>query len=190
MEVFPERPNDLGLNWMNLSPDPPDKNLGIWQDVYITTSGPVALRHPQVVSRMDLPSLETAQLTVSLEVHNANSQPVKGVLKGQIEDIQLEQPVQLGPKESRLAVFTPEQFHQLKISRPRVWWGFNTETYPGPTIPPIESLRKFLPEDKLWPINEYWTVHSDGSPERKELQVHLTRIRKLKTKELAQLTEN
>jgi exo-1,4-beta-D-glucosaminidase len=51
-------------------------------------------------------------------------------------------------------------------------WGFNTETSPGPTIPPIETLRNFLPEDKLWPINEYWTVHSDGSAERHELQVH------------------
>jgi exo-1,4-beta-D-glucosaminidase len=41
-------------------------------------------------------------------------------------------------------------------------WGFNTETSPGPAIPPLESLRKFLPPDKLWPQNEVWGFHEGG----------------------------
>jgi exo-1,4-beta-D-glucosaminidase len=39
-------------------------------------------------------------------------------------------------------------------------WGFNTETGPGPQIPPLESLQKMFPEDKLWPVNEIWDYHS------------------------------
>jgi exo-1,4-beta-D-glucosaminidase len=38
-------------------------------------------------------------------------------------------------------------------------YGFNTETGPGPQVPPLESLRKMLPEDKLWPINDFWNFH-------------------------------
>ncbi len=38
-------------------------------------------------------------------------------------------------------------------------YGFNTETGPGPQVPPLESLRKMLPEDKLWPINDFWDFH-------------------------------
>jgi exo-1,4-beta-D-glucosaminidase len=38
-------------------------------------------------------------------------------------------------------------------------YGFNTETGPGPQVPPVESLKKMLPEDKLWPINEVWNFH-------------------------------
>ena len=38
-------------------------------------------------------------------------------------------------------------------------YGFNTETGPGPQVPPIESLKKMLPADKLWPINEAWFCH-------------------------------
>jgi exo-1,4-beta-D-glucosaminidase len=38
-------------------------------------------------------------------------------------------------------------------------FGFNTETGPGPQIPPIESLRRMIPADKLWPINELWYFH-------------------------------
>jgi exo-1,4-beta-D-glucosaminidase len=40
--------------------------------------------------------------------------------------------------------------------------GFNTETSPGPAPPPIESLRRMLPEDKLWPINPAWDYHAGG----------------------------
>jgi len=38
-------------------------------------------------------------------------------------------------------------------------YGFNTETGPGPQVPPLESLRKMMPEDKLWPINDFWEYH-------------------------------
>jgi exo-1,4-beta-D-glucosaminidase len=41
-------------------------------------------------------------------------------------------------------------------------YGFNTETSPGPAIPPIESLREFIPADKLWPMNEVWDYHAGG----------------------------
>src|SRR5437667_11554326 len=41
-------------------------------------------------------------------------------------------------------------------------YGFNTETSPGPAIPVAESLEKFLPREKLWPINEKWDYHAGG----------------------------
>jgi exo-1,4-beta-D-glucosaminidase len=41
--------------------------------------------------------------------------------------------------------------------------GFNTETSPGPAIPPLESLKRFLPADHLWPIDDVWNYHSGGN---------------------------
>jgi exo-1,4-beta-D-glucosaminidase len=41
--------------------------------------------------------------------------------------------------------------------------GFNTETSPGPAIPPLESLKRFLPADHLWPIDDVWGYHAGGS---------------------------
>src|SRR5213079_2627998 len=40
--------------------------------------------------------------------------------------------------------------------------GYNTETSPGPAIPPRESLEKFIPKDHLWPIDEVWNYHAGG----------------------------
>lgn len=38
-------------------------------------------------------------------------------------------------------------------------YGFNTETGPGAQVPQLESLKKFIPDDKLWPISDLWNYH-------------------------------
>lgn len=38
-------------------------------------------------------------------------------------------------------------------------FGFNTETGPGAQPPVIESLKKMIPEEDLWPINSTWDFH-------------------------------
>jgi exo-1,4-beta-D-glucosaminidase len=50
-------------------------------------------------------------------------------------------------------------------------YGFNTETSPGPAVPPIESLRAMLPKDHLWPIDDWWNYHAGGG-QFKDLHVY------------------
>lgn len=38
-------------------------------------------------------------------------------------------------------------------------YGFNTETGPGPQVPPVESLKRMMSEADLWPINKVWIFH-------------------------------
>ena len=40
--------------------------------------------------------------------------------------------------------------------------GFNTETSPGPAPVPMESLRRMLPAEHLWPIDAWWNYHAGG----------------------------
>lgn len=43
-------------------------------------------------------------------------------------------------------------------------FGFNTETGIGAQLPVIESIRKMIPADKLWPVNnEAWSYHCTAS---------------------------
>lgn len=44
-------------------------------------------------------------------------------------------------------------------------FGFNTETGPGPQVPKLESLKKMIPGNKLWPPNEIWNYHCTHSKE-------------------------
>ena len=122
VEVFPQQPDDLAWTFVDWNPMPPDKNMGIFRDVYLTSSGPVAVRYPQVVTHFDLPSLETAHLTVNAELHNSSAVAVEGTLNARIEGLQLSQKVKLDPRETKAVTFTPDQYPQLNVSRPRVWW--------------------------------------------------------------------
>lgn len=38
-------------------------------------------------------------------------------------------------------------------------FGFNTETGPGAQVPPIESIKKMIPQENLWPMDEMWNFH-------------------------------
>ena len=42
-------------------------------------------------------------------------------------------------------------------------FGFNTETGIGANLPQIESLRRMIPQDKLWPVSEAWDYHCTAS---------------------------
>jgi len=122
LEIFPPDVNDLAITWVDWNPMPPDKNMGIWRDAYIATTGPVALRYPQVVTKVETPSLNKAQLTITAELHNAGSSSVKATIKGTIEKIAFHQTIELAPKETKPVSFTPEKYPQLVIARPRLWW--------------------------------------------------------------------
>ena len=108
--------------WDDHNPQPPDLNMGIWQDVYITATGPAALRHPYVNSELELPSLAAAKLTVSVYVINKTDKAVAGVLSGTIEKITFSKKVELAPNETKEVVVTPDDCPGLAIKKPRVWW--------------------------------------------------------------------
>ncbi len=122
VEVFPPQPHDLQINWVDVNPEPPDKNTGIWRPVRLRATGPVALRDADVVTRLDLPAMDAAHLRVTVEVKNGTGQVVKGSLRGRIEGIAFEQAVEIEGGATRKVVFDPANFPQLNIAKPRVWW--------------------------------------------------------------------
>jgi exo-1,4-beta-D-glucosaminidase len=122
VQVFAPTENDLAITFVDWNPAPPDKNMGLWRETYLTTSGPVALRYPTVVSKLNFPANDSAQLTVTAQLKNGTSEPVKGKLEGKIENVTFHQEVELAPNETKDVTFTPEQFSELVFSNPRLWW--------------------------------------------------------------------
>ena len=126
VQVWAPTENSLAITFVDWNPMPPDKDMGLWREVYLTTSGPVALRHPGVLAKVDWDgggaNANAAHLTVMALVKNASDHPVKGMLKGKIENVEFAQPVELAAGESKDVVFLPAQYPQLNFSHPRVWW--------------------------------------------------------------------
>src|ERR1017187_8416556 len=54
VQVWAPTENSLAITFVDWNPSPPDKNMGLWREVYLAASaGPVALRHPAVLSKVD-----------------------------------------------------------------------------------------------------------------------------------------
>lgn len=108
--------------WDDHNPQPPDGNMGIWRDVYLRATGPIAIRHPYVATELNVPALDTARLTVSAFLRNNTADAVTGTLSGKISDVTFSQEIRLDPGETREIFFTPEEYPQLVFRNPRVWW--------------------------------------------------------------------
>ena len=108
----------IGWDWISTIRG---RNIGIYNDVYLTTSGKVTLHDPFVQTSLSQPSLK-ATLTPEIFVKNHDSAPVKGVLKGAIGDIKFEQEVTLAAGEKRVVKFDPAKFAQLREQSLNLWW--------------------------------------------------------------------
>jgi exo-1,4-beta-D-glucosaminidase len=122
LQIFPPRGTDLTITWVDWNPTPPDRGMGIWYDVSVQSTGPVAIEHPYVKTKLNLPSTDKARLTISAELVNTTDKSINGVLKGKIENITFSTKVKLSPKETKKIVMDPDKFSQLEINNPRLWW--------------------------------------------------------------------
>jgi exo-1,4-beta-D-glucosaminidase len=122
VQVWTPKENDLAITFVDWNPAPPDKSMGLWREVYLSSSGPAAVRYPTVIADLNEPANDSAALTVTALVQNGTAQPVTAKVKGRIDRIRFEQEVALGPHESKDVTFEPAQFAQLKMNKPKLWW--------------------------------------------------------------------
>ncbi|WP_371417118.1 sugar-binding domain-containing protein [Granulicella sp. S156] len=124
VETFAPSPTDLGVNWVDWSPAPPDKDMGITGAVYLKTTGPVSVRSPLVSTHFIDASLNTAELTVAGEFHNASMIPTHGIASVSLLGFNLQQTIDLAPGEEKTVVFAPKRYSQLIVQHPSIWWPY------------------------------------------------------------------
>ena len=106
-----------------------DRNTGIWKNIFLYATGRVALRHPFVKSELRKPDYDQARETVSVEIINpsTSNRVISCKVKGEIvgENITFEKTFRLMRGEEKTATFSPEEFPQLIINSPKLWWPVN-----------------------------------------------------------------
>ncbi|HEY2352861.1 MAG TPA: glycoside hydrolase family 2 protein, partial [Candidatus Acidoferrum sp.] len=123
VEVTAPGKNDLGITWVDWNPTPPDKDMGLWKEVFLTQSAAVSVRNPFVSSKLGS-DYKTAALTVSADLRNVSGQPVRGILRAEIDRIRVSQNVALAAGEIKTVRFTPQKFAALRLAHPRLWWPY------------------------------------------------------------------
>lgn len=119
---------DLAMTFVDWTPFPPDQNLGLWREVYVTiVDTPVTLSSPLVASSVAV-DLQSASLTVSVDVTNWSSQPITGVITIALPGVistTLSQTVTInGGATPQLITFAPSVYASLQIAKPQLWWPY------------------------------------------------------------------
>jgi hypothetical protein len=106
-----------------------DRNTGIWKSIFLYTGGKVALRYPFIKSELSKPGYDEARESVSVELINPSTSfdTLNCLIRGEItgEQIRFEKSCRILRGEELTVTFTPDEFPQLVIPRPRLWWPVN-----------------------------------------------------------------
>lgn len=123
VKVFRAEPGDLNIGFVDWNPEPADRNMGIWRNVELLTSGPVFIDRPFVKTEVDTITLKHASITISARVNNTTDKVINAILKGDIgEGITFSQEVKIDPHNSKTISFSPDKFNVLNIANPKLWW--------------------------------------------------------------------
>lgn len=160
IEVFPPKPGEPTVGWVDWNPAPPDKAMGLFREVRVRATGDISIENPFVITKLDLAAFKEARLTVTAELVNHSDIDVSGTLEGRIEGARFSRELTLRPRETRPVELTPETTPELVIKGPRVWWTHdlgNPELYllslsftqkKGPEAAPVKDGVKDKPKDK------------------------------------------
>jgi beta-galactosidase/beta-glucuronidase len=106
-----------------------DRNIGIWQDVFISSTGTVDIRSPFIAADLPLPSMDYAELKVTAELANLTDSEKKGVATINIlskncegRAIILRKPVELMQRQVLRIQFDSKAYPELRIKDPNLWW--------------------------------------------------------------------
>ena len=123
VEVTAQTEKDLGINWVDWNPTPPDKDMGIWREVSVRATGPVEIRYPAVATHFPTASLDEADLTVEAELRNASPAPVSGTLEAELEGRRIRQDVDAQRRRSPRDSFCSGRISpNFAIQKPELWW--------------------------------------------------------------------
>ena len=108
----------IGWDWISTIRG---RDIGIWDDVYLTTSGDVTVSDPVVTTRLAVNDT-LATMTPAVMLTNYAQHTVSGTLHGHIGDICFEKQVTMSAGATIEEVFSPDEFPQLKEQPMRLWW--------------------------------------------------------------------
>ncbi len=103
----------IGWDWI---PTIRGRETGIWNRVYLESTGAVTLEDPFVRTTLPLPDTTHAEVAIEVTVTNHAAAPVSGTLRGRFGDEAFSVPVTLEAAKSKLVK------HTLQLANPKLWW--------------------------------------------------------------------
>jgi len=109
----------IGWDWI---PTVRGRDIGIWSDIYLDTSGPVTIENPFVSTALPLPGIGSADVTVQATLRNSGTSPVTGTLRGRFGEVRFETPITVEAGAEKAVKLDPATTPALRLQNPKFWW--------------------------------------------------------------------
>jgi hypothetical protein len=109
----------IGWDWI---PTIRGRNTGIWNDVYLSSSGPVTIEKPLAYTILPLPDTSSADVTIEATLQNHEQRAINGVVRGSFGLVQFARRVTVPAASSTLVRFDRTSFASLHLKNPKLWW--------------------------------------------------------------------
>jgi Exo-beta-D-glucosaminidase Ig-fold domain/Glycosyl hydrolases family 2/Glycosyl hydrolases family 2, TIM barrel domain/Beta-galactosidase jelly roll domain len=117
----------VGWDWI---PEVHDRNMGIWQPVYLRTSGQVVIEHPFIVTTLPaLPDTSEAKIKISLGLNNHSNSIQKGKLSITItpenftgKPFTISRALTISAQASEKIELNEKSDPSLNVKNPMLWW--------------------------------------------------------------------
>lgn len=119
--------SSVGWDWI---PEVRDRNMGIWQPVYLRTTGQVVVSRPRIVTELpNLPDTSVARLSLDLTLTNHATASRRGTLQVTITPenftgtaIHFSRDEAVGASDAKTIRLSPADVPELTMHHPRLWW--------------------------------------------------------------------
>ena len=119
--------SSVGWDWI---PEVRDRNIGIWQPVFLRTTGQVVISRPRIITELpSLPDTSLARLSLDLQLTNNAARPQQGSLQVTITPENFTGPAVHFSKTETIAGSTSAtirlsgaEIPELLMHHPRLWW--------------------------------------------------------------------
>ena len=119
--------SSVGWDWI---PEVRDRNIGIWQPVYLRTTGQVVISRPRIITELpSLPDTTLARLSLDLQLTNNAAQPQHGSIQVTITPENFTGPAIHFSKTETIAASTSAtirlsgaEIPELLMHHPHLWW--------------------------------------------------------------------
>jgi beta-galactosidase/beta-glucuronidase len=126
----------IGWDWI---PTIRGRNIGIWNDVFLSATGSVTIEDPLITTDLKLPDTTAADINIDVTLQNHKPKTVNGILTGTYGDIKFEQEISLDPSSSKLVKLNPTNNPKLHLLNPKLWW---PKGYGEPNLYNVELIFK------------------------------------------------
>lgn len=108
-----------GWDWM---PAMKDRNIGIWQDVVLSSFGDVSSENIYVKTDIALPDTTKVEIIIEMDLLNHSSESQEATVNFKIDDINFEKKFFVEANGKKKIHLSGDEVEKLIIKNPRLWW--------------------------------------------------------------------